>query len=148
MINYLEAFNEVIQEYRECNDLTVTQFAKQVHILRDCLCKWQNQKFSPSLASLVKLADFFGCSLDYMVGRSDFTEYVPAVKQETFPERIELLLKKHSLTVYKFSKSCCINFNSYYGWMQNAIPKVFTLITIAEYFNVSLDYLVGRSDSI
>ncbi len=148
MTNYMDSLNEIIQEYRECNDLTITQFAKEVHILRTCLCNWQNQRFSPSLASLIKLADFFDCSLDYMVGRSEFTGYVPAVKHECFCERIELLLKKHNLTFYKFSKSCRIDFNAYCKWKKNSIPTVFNLIAVAEYFNVSLDYLVGRSDSI
>jgi transcriptional regulator with XRE-family HTH domain len=27
-------------------------------------------------------------------------------------------------------------------------PNIFTLITLADFFNVSLDYLVGRSDNL
>lgn len=72
----------------------------------------------------------------------------PPSNMSGFCERIELLLKKHNLTFYKFSKSCRIDFNAYCKWKKNSIPTVFSLIAIAEYFNVSLDYLVGRSDSI
>ena len=37
----------------------------------DSLCDWEKGRSEPDVSSLVALADFFGVSVDYLVGRTD-----------------------------------------------------------------------------
>lgn len=62
-------------------------------------------------------------------------------------ERIKLLRTQNGLTQKQLAEILKIQPNSVqrieYG---TARPSLDTLVTLADYFNVSLDYLVGRSD--
>lgn len=56
------------------------------------------------------------------------------------------LLQKHNLTPYKVSKDTGISQSTLSDWKTGrAKPKVEKLLLIADYFDVSLDYLLGRS---
>lgn len=61
-------------------------------------------------------------------------------------ERILELIKKNNVTEYRVMKDCGLQTNSFTYWKKGrAMPGLDALIKIANYFNVSLDYLVGRT---
>lgn len=66
-------------------------------------------------------------------------------------ERLNLLLKKHHTSLYQLSKILGETFISrirnYVDGKQHTI-SIADLITLANYFGVSIDYLVGRSDNL
>ena len=45
--------------------------AKKLGISQSTICNWLNGKKEPSIESLWKLADFFGETIDYIVGREE-----------------------------------------------------------------------------
>lgn len=53
---------------RETNKLTQREFAEKLDIAKTTLCYYEQGKISPSIDTLNKIADFFGCSVDYLVG--------------------------------------------------------------------------------
>ena len=66
----------------------------------------------------------------------------------TFSERLVYLRKKHNLTqqdVYTAIKMSSAS----YQWCENdrGTPSYKTLLTLADFFKVSIDYLVGRTDN-
>lgn len=66
----------------------------------------------------------------------------------SFSERLTSLRKSRNLTqkqVYEAVGMSAIGYQRYeYGEREPAFPK---LIALADYFNVSIDYLVGRTDN-
>ena len=64
-----------------------------------------------------------------------------------FSERICALRKEKKMTQQKMADFCGIQLRSYQAYEYNNIfPEVPRLLRLADYFNVSLDYLMGRSD--
>ena len=65
----------------------------------------------------------------------------------TFSERILKLKKEKNLLQKDIAENISVSLRSYqdyeYGKME---PKMSNLVALADYFDVSLDYLVGRSD--
>jgi len=61
-------------------------------------------------------------------------------------KRIEKLAKKKGIGVHKVALSIGLNRSAIYSW-KRVTPPVKTLIKIADYFNVSVDYILGRADS-
>ena len=59
---------------------------------------------------------------------------------------IKLLCKQRNTTIGKISKELNIS-SGIYRWDKNT-PSVDKLITIADYFNVSVDYLIGRQKEV
>jgi transcriptional regulator with XRE-family HTH domain len=65
----------------------------------------------------------------------------------TFANRLKLLRSNKNLTQKEFAKILDINERSYQNYEINAsTPNFKLLLFIADYFDVSLDYLVGKSE--
>lgn len=64
-----------------------------------------------------------------------------------FTDRLEELMKTKSIKFNQLSESIGIGKNSFTYWKKNNnIPKGDILNKISEYFNVSVDYLLGISE--
>ncbi len=64
-------YGQRIKELREECGLSLMALAKAIGVSDTAICKWENQLAEPKLSYIVRLADYFNCSADYLVGRSD-----------------------------------------------------------------------------
>ena len=60
-------------------------------------------------------------------------------------ERLKLLCSKHGLSINELEEKVGLGQNTLYSWKKN-IPSGQNLTKIADYFHVSTDYLLGRTD--
>ena len=83
-------FSKKLRELREEKNLTQDQLAEKTGLSHGCIAMLEVEKRAPSGITLITLADFFECSIDYLVGRSDDfgnvtiingTESLPASEQ-------------------------------------------------------------------
>ena len=105
-MDYIEFFTEAINEYRIQNNLNISQFAERLGVSEQCVSNWLTRHNGPSLELLISVANLLNCSLDYLVGRSQSPEYVPADNGFIFNERLSLLLKNNNLSAFKLAKAC------------------------------------------
>lgn len=66
------------------------------------------------------------------------------VDMTTF-DRVKELCRKHGITVVQLEEKVGFGRNSMYSWKKNN-PSSDRLEKVADYFNVSVDYLLGRTD--
>lgn len=65
----------------------------------------------------------------------------------TFPDRLRRLRERNKLKRCVLSELCGLNRNAITRYETGAaMPTADVLISIADYFEVSVDYLLGRSD--
>lgn len=65
----------------------------------------------------------------------------------TFSERLRELRREQGLKQREMAEICGLKLRSYQDYEYNkSYPEVPGLVAIADYFDVSLDYLMGRSD--
>ena len=64
------ALNENIKKLRLAKGLNQVEFAKIICVTKQCVSNWENDNVVPSVEMLCKIADFFGVSTDYLLGRS------------------------------------------------------------------------------
>ena len=65
----------------------------------------------------------------------------------TFGERLKKLRKSKNITQKDFATILHVTERAYQNYeMNSSTPNYKLLLTITDYFNVSLDYLVGRTD--
>ena len=65
----------------------------------------------------------------------------------TFGERVKLLRKERGLKQRELAEILGLNVRSYqYYEYDEGFPEVPGLVFLADYFGVSLDYLMGRKD--
>ena len=64
----------------------------------------------------------------------------------TVYERIQELSKEHGLSVRELGRKLDIGETTIYKWKTQS-PKLVVLEKVADYFDVSVDYLVGRTET-
>lgn len=69
------------------------------------------------------------------------------VEGNVFPERLRRLRERRRVSRYVVSELCGLNRNAVRRYERGeAEPTMKALVSIADYFGVSIDYLVGSSD--
>jgi transcriptional regulator with XRE-family HTH domain len=64
-------FGERLRLLREESNLTVEQLAEKLDIVKQTISKYENNQREPKYETLVKIAEIFNVSLDYLFGRTD-----------------------------------------------------------------------------
>lgn len=65
----MTSFSEKLKELRKKNNLTQQELADKVGTNRVNVTKWETGRTEPNFETLIKLADFFEISLDWLFGR-------------------------------------------------------------------------------
>ncbi len=65
--------SEQIKNLRLARHLTQVDLAKELNVTKQTVSNWENDNIQPSIDMLVKLADFFGVTTDYMLDREILT---------------------------------------------------------------------------
>ncbi len=100
----------------------------------------------PTTTTLIKMANYFKVSIEYLLGRTDKNDYVEP-SNITFQERFEQLCKENSVTHYKVSQNCFFDKSNISRWLKKGyLPTLEILDMLTAYFKVSIDYLLGRID--
>ena len=141
--NFVESLLELIMQA----NLTPSEFAKQVGCGKGTISRYLHEQKIPEVGLLIRMADFFECSTDYLLGRE--TEKYPRTFVKpcpSFQERLPTLCKELNITKYQLQKKTGIAESAIYSWQNGkAHPRLDNLIKIAEAFDCSLDFVLGRS---
>ena len=60
-----------IFELRTASGYTQVALAKKLGVSKQAVSNWENDNIQPSIEMLVRLADAFGVTTDYLLGRDD-----------------------------------------------------------------------------
>jgi len=141
----LSNFSESIEELINENKVTIEQFATSVDIDLSEVYRYLRKEYLPSLSNIIKIADFYKCSVDYLLGFIPFSENATFMPTPAFCESFKAILKRNNVTRYKVSKETGISINRLDDWYNGKfMPSLEKAIKLAKYFNCSLDYLLGR----
>ena len=56
---------------RKENHLPQTEVAKELNLSISAYCRYEYGQREPTLSVLIRMADYYGVTLDYLAGRSD-----------------------------------------------------------------------------
>ncbi len=82
-----------IRDLREDRDLRQSDLAERTGIDQRTISNYETGKTSPDAYALIKLADFFGVSIDYLVGRVKYDYYTNKKKIQAI-EKIQKQLEE------------------------------------------------------
>lgn len=130
---------------RETN-LTMAAFSRGVKINVRTIRHWFNDGM-PNIESLIKTADFFGCSVDYLMGKNDLEfDFQPDRYTVDFWNRYAALKQAAGLNDYQISKACQVGRGTVSKWVHGRLPDLEMLRRLCEVFDTSYEYLLGRVD--
>ncbi len=131
------------------NNLNAAQLAKNIGIDEGTLSKYINKISLPSINNLVKIANYFNCSIDFLLGLTENEQkfsITQDINKTLFYKRYKDLLKTNHKTHYALTKELRISQSSLSDWNKGSFPRIDTLVSLSKYFNVTVEYLVGRTN--
>ena len=63
--------NQKIRELRVSHGMNQVELAKKLSITKQTVSNWENNNIQPSIDMLVKIADYFSVTTDYLLGRDE-----------------------------------------------------------------------------
>ncbi len=138
--NFVERLKEMM-DYADLNALALSKILGCGH---SSISRYLSGK-NPSLEMLVKIADYFQCSTDFLLGLTDdyVTEtYLPV---PSFSERLPQLLKHFKKSAYYLQKKTGIAESAISFWKKGIrTPSIDSIIRIAKVLDCSVDFVIGR----
>ncbi|RKI36739.1 XRE family transcriptional regulator [bacterium D16-51] len=64
-------FAHRLRALRQEKNLTQTELAKKMNVAKTTIASYEQGKNEPNLSMLIKIADYFNVSIDYLLGNSD-----------------------------------------------------------------------------
>lgn len=64
-------FNEVLKTLRLSHNLNQVQLAQKLNVSKQTISNWENNNIQPSIDMLIKIADTFSVTTDYLLEREN-----------------------------------------------------------------------------
>lgn len=136
--------SERLSELMVDNGIKSDQLGKKLGVSGQTVRAWCDGVQQISLVNLIKIAEFFNCSIDYLVGRTEkFLDFTPK-ECPSFYERFREILKEKGISRYRMAKESRIKDSYFTTWQNGSDPHILSLIEVADYLDITIDYLVGR----
>ncbi|UUV13626.1 XRE family transcriptional regulator [Clostridioides difficile] len=126
------------------------EIANYLNITTSAYGFYEQGKRTPTPEMLSSLAEYFGTTVDYLIGRYD--NKASSISSKTscnntlFQKRLKELRAEKNMTQEDVANKLNLT-KSAYGYYEQGktVPDAYMLSSLAEIFNVTTDYLLGRS---
>lgn len=141
----LSIFGERLAELMFDNNISKDFILENFDIDRTTLNRYLNGSRLPSLPILIKFGDLFNCPLDYLLGKIENYNSKKYKKCPPFDKRFKTFLEENKTNKSQFQIKTKISESLIYDWyFGRHIPSIYNAIKIAECYDCSVDYIVGR----
>ncbi|MDY6367003.1 MAG: helix-turn-helix transcriptional regulator [Clostridia bacterium] len=95
---------EIIRNARKNENLTAKDLSLKLNVSASLIYEWEHDRSKPAIEELIKLADCFDLSIDYLVGRTDELGVIKRENNALTASENELLFNFRKLDAVKQSK--------------------------------------------
>ena len=141
-----QVFAERLNDLMDEKGIVTSGLSKALKVTPQTIGGWKSGKSGLYLETAIKVADYFRCALDYLYGGSNIFEEVTPKNCPPFYPRLLQVMREKEITINDIDKDAAIRFTDAYFSMWKRAKRFYmeTVIELAKYLNVSIDYLVGR----
>lgn len=140
MSNLNERLNLLLKE----NSLSPYAFSVIMGVSSSVVRKWLKPGCNVTLINLVRIADYFDCSIEYLVGRSDDLSACDFKPVPDFAVQLKKVIAESNRSVYDICKHTTLAWTCFSDWYHGQNPRLGSLIQLADYFGITIDDLIGR----
>ena len=137
----VENLNYLISE----REITGKQLARELGMTEATVSRYKKGVNTPSVSNLIKFADYFNCSVDFLLGNEEENTKLTFKVSPPISERMAQLPKVFNMSAYTFCREVKISETAFYDW-KNASkePNIYSIIKIAKHFDRRVDFILGR----
>lgn len=127
------------------NRLNATSLAEKIGCGTATVYRYLNAVKMPSLEMVVRIADYFNVSVDFLLGLESENYTKSFLKRPTFSESFCRLLKECSVSQYYIEKKTGISHSVAGYWKSGkTTPSVESVVKLAKALNRTVDFVIGR----
>lgn len=125
--------------------ITRKQLSENTGIDKASITRYFQGNCIPNLNSIIKLAEFFNCSIDFLIGKTEEKPDLKFLPCPPFSTRLALYLSKYNGTPYALCKELHLPDNRFYGWLSGTnFPTIENVEKLADHFKCTIDQFLGR----
>lgn len=143
-------FSEKLKTLRKRKGLSQQEFSKIMGIAQNTLSNWELGNRRPDYETLNKIADYFGVTVDDLISRQELPEDQPVSSSASqFGNMLRLLREQKNLKQKELGDKFGVKNNTISNWESGRTePGYEVLIELANFFSVSIDYLLGHNSPV
>ncbi|MCI8369399.1 MAG: helix-turn-helix domain-containing protein [Clostridia bacterium] len=151
-VNILANFSKNLKDFMFDGKLTPKLLASEIKVDRSVIYKYLRKEILPTVPNLISITNYFECSADYILGLSSVNSKIINKNPVKLSERLKEILHKREMSRYKLlnelrGKNIKIARQSIDDWYNDKrYPSIDNLIMLAETFDCTVDYLLGREN--
>ncbi len=145
----LSKLPERLKELMLEKGLNPPTLAKEVNIVSNLITRYLRGEHTPQFDNLIALADYFDCSVDFLLGLTEYPKREGQIfkKAPPFSVQFRTAMKKCNVSQYALQKKTGISWSSFHKWLHGyQVPYPDSLIKMATVLECSVDFLIGRED--
>lgn len=133
--------------------ITKTQFTKAVKINHATLYTWKSRTTKPGIEIMVRVARFFGVTVDSLADDNMNLTYISddnsqkimnsVFNTENLMHNIVRLCEKENISVNYMLQKCGLDKSVMDDLIKGFDPQLGKMVVIADYFGVTVDYLIN-----
>lgn len=141
-------FQKRIQDLIDEEETKKSELHSKMGVDYRSLANALNYGIIPKPRTVAKLADYFNVSILYLLGETDINDFEKAPNPTSFKERFRSICTDRKESHYHVSQECHFDKSYISRWLnKNQLPSFEILDILCDYFDVSIDYLLGRTDN-
>lgn len=138
--------NRIIELVEDC-EVGKSALPKLIGVDYRSISNALNYGIIPTPRILIRIADYFNVSIKFLLGTSDDDYFEESKVKSNFKQRFVFLCKDKNISYYTVSKALHFDQSYITRWLnKNYLPSLELLELLSDYFKVSIDYLLGRTD--
>ncbi len=146
-MEHSEEFRKRFLELIEELDCKKSNIPNLLNIDYNVFIKIKEFGIIPKPIILMRIVDYFDISVEYLLGRTDNEYFEKSSTASTFLDRYQKLKTENGMSDYAVAQKLHITTSYTTNWKKKRyMPSISNLIVLSEIFNVSVDYLLGRTD--
>lgn len=139
-------FQNRLTELIEEQDCSKYEFASSIGVGKETILRSTLYGIIPTTRTLIKIADGLKVSFNYLLGGNK-DDFYPSDHPTTFQVRLKQLTEEKHTTYSKIAREMPFTRNYFFDWIrEGTLPSLDYLMALSKYFDVSMDYLLGRTD--
>lgn len=143
---------ERMKDIREYFDKTQIEMANILKVSRSTYAGWENGIDLIPLLKLNEFCNYFGICLDYICGLTNTKKYEISnldINKIILGQNIKKTRTKHNDTQETVAKTIGVDQSNYSKYeLGKILIHTYPLIEFAKYYNVSIDWLCGKTKNL
>ena len=144
---YASSFPTRLKELRQSREITQSDLADILNVGSNTISQYETGNREPCFASLLRISEYFGVSVDYLLGISEFHDQ-PPVERMFFGDHLKKCRSNAGLSQKTLAKLLGISQQAVGSWETGRTsPSPEMIAEIASVLKVSADVLLGLKET-